>query len=1019
MLSILAITTLSIFSSIGSISDTTANWYLNNETIKITLSKERCRITEILLKGKNLISSPCSLVVSNGKQYEAGMILEQSSYDPSSRNKGIYIRKEYSDRWIGQTFEIDRTGLYWEVLCEIKSVQDQEVRIDFIIPLAKNIDYLFTPAEDMPTMLKDFSAKEIEYRKDTYLPIIALYDKKYDIGISIIAPFEIAKPNLTFSIIQGNLIISYRYLRSANKKKAKAALLLVPHEGDWRPGLAFLLKKYPEYFYPAVENNEMHEGLFYLSFPFKKEMNVREMHNRNVKWIELTGYFPFYGLYVPESPEWSIIIDSDDVSISRWEMGACEKKNDYKKMKNIINLWQKYGIQVYQYFQSFEAWHQYAGKYFAADIAVDEHGDPLRAWKYTNLMNPDPQSKWGQYIIGQAKEILYNYPEIDGIFYDRMDYRNYDFAHSDGHTMLNHKPAYMLGFAQERINEILFDLFHRKNKSIWGNGPTSIEVCKNLDGIMAEKKLSYLYKMQYLACARPIIFLPYDRLPYDTEEKLKNALLCGAFPSTTYGGKECRILEEKYKSLFELIRSKKWVLTARSLEITPGHQSNIFRTPEGNYVVIVVDLNKSQLTPHPYEYNIPITINVPDAYSIQHGYILSGDWQGANSLAFSETGSTISVVLPYHLSSSVLYLTKTRKHGVLRLSSPVLIKGTTEKIEFSINDVNENNPSTLEITTPWGRQSKEIASNNVEFETFVPHDANGEVDIKLRYREKDYVFSSWVLDKISLVPVEEIFVHLKDGEDIQFYCVNNLDKEVTFNLSGSLAIKKGRVETPKKITLKPLEHKDISVFLKTDISDTLKLTAHIGQQKISASYTVETGSAFSPADLFHDDFRRGMKNWILKKGEWIVSNRTAQGSGQSHWAIVDNAEWSDYSYEVATRCKGSNNPIIDWLKSYIFFRVQDENNFYRFGIHGDAGVIDLYACVNGKWSKLSSAPFKPKADKWYTLRIQAKGTKILGYIDGIKGIEVNDKTFLTGGIGIGVLEDAMKCEYKDIVVKEL
>ena len=63
--------------------------------------------------------------------------------------------------------------------------------------------------------------------------------------------------------------------------------------------------------------------------------------------------------------------------------------------------------------------------------------------------------------------------------------------------------------------------------------------------------------------------------------------------------------------------------------------------------------------------------------------------------------------------------------------------------------------------------------------------------------------------------------------------------------------------------------------------------------------------------------------------------------------------------------------------------------------------------------------FIPKKNKWYALKIQVKGTKIAGYIDGDKIIEVNDDTFSTGGIGIGVLEDAMRCEYKNIVVKKL
>jgi len=62
--------------------------------------------------------------------------------------------------------------------------------------------------------------------------------------------------------------------------------------------------------------------------------------------------------------------------------------------------------------------------------------------------------------------------------------------------------------------------------------------------------------------------------------------------------------------------------------------------------------------------------------------------------------------------------------------------------------------------------------------------------------------------------------------------------------------------------------------------------------------------------------------------------------------------------------------------------------------------------------------FIPEKNKWYALKIQVKGTKIAGYINGEIVIEVSDDTFSTGGIGIGVLEDDMRCEYKDVVVKE-
>jgi hypothetical protein len=1018
MLNLFAIASLAIFSSTNQLSETATHWHLGNRDLKVSVAKATCTLTQIILNGNSVISSPCSIAVYNGEQDHVGAVINKYSAAVAFPRKGLYVRKEYSGQWVEQLFEVTNKRLYWEVVCKAKAARDQEVRIDFVIPLAKKIDHIFTAAEDMPTTVKNATAGRIIYRRDTFLPIITLYDPTRDLGISFIAPFEIAKPNLTFSIEQEKLIISYYHLKSTNTRNAKVALMLVPHEGDWRPGLAFLTDEYPEYFYPAVESNVINEGLFYLSFPFKKETNIKEMRNRNVKWVELTGYFPFYGLYVPKAAEWGIILDSDDVTLSHWERGAGEKRNSHEQLKSIIDLWQRYGIHVYQYFQSFEAWHQFAQKYYASDIARDASGQPIRAWPYTNLMNPDPQNEWGKYIIDQAEAILKKYHQIDGIFYDRMDYKDFDFAHSDGITMLNNKPAYMLGFAQERINEILFDLVHKNNKGIWGNGPTSIEVCKNLDGIMAERKLDYLYKIQYLGCARPIIFLPYDSSPRDTEDKLKHSLLCGAFPSTTYGGDECKYLEEKHAPLFELIRAKKWVLTANPLDTIPGNRRNIFRTPDGDYVVVVVNLNKSQLMPHPFEYKLLITVNVPDAYSINYAHILSGDLQGVNLVNFSRTGSKISIVLPQHLSSSVLYLTKTKKFDVLRLSSPILLKGRNERLIFGLSEVSEGKPSVLEITMPWDRQSRKVESSEVEFQTFVPPDVNGEVNIRLRYKGRDYIFSSWVLDEISLAPVEEIFVHLKDGENIPFYCVNNSDKNVTIDLSGSSITHRGRVETPKKITLGPFEHKNISVFVKTDINDRLKLTVHLRDKEISNYYDVETGLAFSASNLFHDDFRQGMNKWKLKSGEWTVENGTARGCGQSHWAIVHNAEWSDYTYEVSTRCKGSDDPRIDWLKSYIFFRIKDDNNFYRFGIHGDADVVDLYARVNGKWKKISSAPFKPQKDKWYTLRIQAEGTAIRGYIDGTKILDVNDKTFRNGGIGIGVLEDAMICEYRDVTVKK-
>jgi hypothetical protein len=168
--------------------------------------------------------------------------------------------------------------------------------------------------------------------------------------------------------------------------------------------------------------------------------------------------------------------------------------------------------------------------------------------------------------------------------------------------------------------------------------------------------------------------------------------------------------------------------------------------------------------------------------------------------------------------------------------------------------------------------------------------------------------------------------------------------------------------------------------------------------------------------LFYEDFRNTMQNWITHSGTWEVSKGIAYGYGRSHFAYMANSNWRDYSYELTTRCLGSDNPKVDWLKTYIFFRVQDNDNFYRFGIHGDAGVVDLYKCIKGKWSRITTTTFTPGRNRWYTMKISVKGSHLAGYIDGKKILEAVDKTFLVGGIGFGVMEDDMRCEYKDIVV---
>jgi len=171
--------------------------------------------------------------------------------------------------------------------------------------------------------------------------------------------------------------------------------------------------------------------------------------------------------------------------------------------------------------------------------------------------------------------------------------------------------------------------------------------------------------------------------------------------------------------------------------------------------------------------------------------------------------------------------------------------------------------------------------------------------------------------------------------------------------------------------------------------------------------------------LFEDDFKTS-DNWEIINGEWEIESGTFKAKGTpSHFAIAGDEGWANYSVQVTTKILGSTNPKINWLKSYLFFRVQDPQNFYRFGIHGDGNVVDLYKCVDGKWIHLANASFTPKKEKWYTFRVEVAGEKIKGYVDKKLLIDAEDDAFQNGKIGLGVLEDDMQTVYKHVVVKAL
>jgi len=661
MMSIILLAFCTLLNQTLTISESASHFYLTNKNMKVHISKSLGEVSSIEIKGKQAVLNPLRIetYLADGQTQES----VQRTIMESRTTTGICVRstKEYAHFHQTTRFMIDDQGLLIEVTLKGNTSYNLEARVDYRQPLSGHIDKVFFPdgKETRPNKrtLKEF----LVYRKDFAVPFAAFYSNASDVGFSIYAPFEIRKPMLKFFLDNGSVIISYQNLRLSGTQSVRTAIGIIPHGNDWRPGLKVLLERYPDYFNPAVNITNDGEGWYYLADAFDNEQKIKELQQRNVTWTELHGHFPFYGLYLPDRNEWGIIFDSGDHSFDDWIRGSGRYKNSYARMSATIEMWHKYNIQVYLYFQCFEAWYQYAQKYFETSIARDEYGNPLPAWDFTHLMNPDPAGLWGKHIEQQINELLRRYPAVDGIFYDRMDYWHDDYGHDDGSTMVDNKTAYTLAFAQQRINDVIFNTLHKANKGVWGNGPAGIELCKNLDGIMAERYPSNLFRLQYLAVTRPIIYLAYDRQPEETEAKLKNALLCGAFPSVTYGDIQCKQLDERYKPLFDLLKNRTWVLEAHAVEAPSTMLSNIFQTPHRDYVVVLVNPKKNLPAEGRVVSTIRVKVRVQDTKKIMHVYLISADWTGTRELDFRKNTEGITVEVPEPSTALALLFTEKKR----------------------------------------------------------------------------------------------------------------------------------------------------------------------------------------------------------------------------------------------------------------------------------------------------------------------------------------------------------------------
>jgi hypothetical protein len=608
-----------------------------------------------------------------------------------------------------ESFRVEADHVRWDVRIRKTQGPDRTLRIVQFAPLPLGDYHGWAPIADAPFTVQPYTPFSIEYgqsiagpvgeeRWRTNIPLVVFYSLRNQRSLSFTVPFEIPSVRVRFLNNAGAaedfhwnsrsypvrelpyLQVVSEYLGLRNGGDVQTSVLICAQTGDWRPALGWVYSKYRRYFDPEP-GFERWDGAFAAGYELMKDSyrqdELRAIYDgrrrRGVRWEELHGHFPWYGLMIPE------------LGVTSW---SCESHPvpgttlTREKIAAHTRLTREFGIGTFLYFNLTEAEHWYAERNFPDSIARDELGYPIGAFRgeqYPDkracwLMNADPASSFGRYMARQAEEMVRAYPEAAGFFWDVYG-RSYlfDFAHDDGITMVNNKPAYYPEFMFQRMmREHVGPLLHAHGMFVTANKPVSIASCRGLDGIMAMEEASeeenpgWIAAQSYLGLARHVMISEPNGLK--AELMFLDCLRYGMLPSdpgtvdgggrrlTTAQNDEIAKMAAKYQPFLERLRGKHWIFYPRALELPPYVDGNIFRLSDGSVMITLVSTWRYLRHAEGFVRNLEVVCRLPDAAALKHVYAASIDLGTHLPLEADREGNTLRIRVPQHGKATVILL---------------------------------------------------------------------------------------------------------------------------------------------------------------------------------------------------------------------------------------------------------------------------------------------------------------------------------------------------------------------------
>jgi hypothetical protein len=174
--------------------------------------------------------------------------------------------------------------------------------------------------------------------------------------------------------------------------------------------------------------------------------------------------------------------------------------------------------------------------------------------------------------------------------------------------------------------------------------------------------------------------------------------------------------------------------------------------------------------------------------------------------------------------------------------------------------------------------------------------------------------------------------------------------------------------------------------------------------------------AHGATTLFSDTFEDGnATGWSTSGGSWSVvadgSQVYRQGSASSEArSFAGSTSWTDQTAEARVKPLVFNG---SGRYAAVLARVQSSSNYYYLALT-NGNRVELGKRVSGANTTITSASFTVATGTWYSLRLEASGTALRGFVNGAQVLSATDSSFASGRIGLAA--SYTSAAFDDVVV---